>query len=568
LEQNDGEELPVKTLHVQLRDLMDTKGVRQVPVEGSWRMDSNRDGEFIFLKKDVQLDAWNALDTSDKNALNAFVQKYPKSPFLSDATAFIQEIEAKDAKKRQIDEAQRKVDAEKAAFEHAMTNPSAYNLNQFLKNYPLSTYFKNIEKRLAEAEEEAAWKQAKYQNSITAYRLFIKGYPNSDLVDGANKRIEEKEKALEDAEKRKYEQPKPPVIFVTPKVETLVPIEQPKPTIVENPKEKEVQSIENKKIKKVVVPLFLHNITLFLLAGSLISGFYIFWVMFPHIKSNTNNESKQTNFSVIEPTKSVLDTQKTLAIGVSKVESSTPSISTALIEPAMVKVAGGTFQMGDNFGDAEASKDEQPVHSVTLSDYYIGKYEVSQAEWKAVMGGKNPSNFKGDNLPVEQVSWEDVQIFIKKLNEQSGKKYRLPTEAEWEFAARERGKKVRFGNGKDIVDPSEINFDASASDKKSYSVMGTYRQKTVSVSSLSSNALGLYHMSGNVYEWCSDWYDENYYKNSSLSNPKGAVSGSDRVLRGGSWLVNPDHCRSMHRNRIMPTYRNSRLGFRLASSFL
>jgi outer membrane protein OmpA-like peptidoglycan-associated protein len=197
LEGNEGTELPVKTLHVQLRDLMDIKGVRQVPIEGSWKMDSNRDGEFIFLKKDVQADTWNALDKSDKNALKAFVIKYPNSVFSAEATAFIQEIEAKEVEKRQKDEAERKVEVEKQAYERAKANPTAYNLNQFLKMYPLSIYAENIEKRLAEAEEEAAWKEAKNQKSITAYRNFMRRYPQSGFAAEANKRIEAIEAALE-----------------------------------------------------------------------------------------------------------------------------------------------------------------------------------------------------------------------------------------------------------------------------------------------------------------------------------------------------------------------------------
>ena len=231
-------------------------------------------------------------------------------------------------------------------------------------------------------------------------------------------------------------------------------------------------------------------------------------------------------------------------------------------EPEMVTVNGGTFQMGDVMGDNEYPE-EKPVHSVTLNTFYLGKYEVSQAEWVAVMGS-NPSYFKGDNLPVETVSYEDVQIYLKKLNAKTGKNYRLPTEAEWEYAAREGGKNRRFGNGKNTIDPLEINFDASAEYKKSYSNTGTYRAKTVGVSSFSPNMLGLYNMSGNVWEWCSDWYGT--YSSSSQTNPQGATSGSYRVFRGGSCGSYPQDCRASYRNYDSPTYRGNYLGFRVASA--
>jgi outer membrane protein OmpA-like peptidoglycan-associated protein/uncharacterized caspase-like protein len=241
LEKNEVTVLPVKTLFSDLRNLMDVKDVRQVPVEGSWKMESNRDGEFIFLKKDVEADTWNALDKSDKNALNAFVQKYPNSVFLSEAMGFIQKIEQKEAKKREAVEAERQKEVEKQTFERAMANPTVYNLNQFLKNYPLSIYAKNIEERLAEAEEEAAWKQAKYQDSITAYRLFMKGYPKSGFAEEAIKRIENKEAALEEAEKKKQEPPTAPVVVVT--IESV---------IIENPKEEEPQIVVNQPVKTTI----------------------------------------------------------------------------------------------------------------------------------------------------------------------------------------------------------------------------------------------------------------------------------------------------------------------------
>ena len=227
-----------------------------------------------------------------------------------------------------------------------------------------------------------------------------------------------------------------------------------------------------------------------------------------------------------------------------------------------VLVKGGCYQMGDTFG--EGYKDEKPVHEVCVDDFYMGRYEVTQGEWQKIMGS-NPSRFKnGDHYPVEKVSWNDItENFLPKLNRRSGKSYRLPTEAEWEYAAREGGKKVRFGNGKDIADPREINFDGSAEKKKSYSRTGVYREKTTKVGSFTPNSLGLYDMSGNVWEWCSDWYGKNYYDSSSRNNPEGLGSGSNRVLRGGSWFFNPRYVRAANRFYDSPDNSIINLGFRL-----
>jgi formylglycine-generating enzyme required for sulfatase activity len=547
LEGNEGTELPVKTLHVQLRDLMDIKGVRQVPIEGSWKMDSNRDGEFIFLKKDVELDTWNALDKTDKIALKAFVIKYPNGVFSAEAMALIEEIEeieAKEAEKRQKDEANRKIEAEKQAFERAKKSGTKESLSNFIFDYPLSIYRSEARKLLEIAEEAAAWKEAKRKNLLSAFLDFQEIYGSGQYGDECQKRIDSFRKP---APPPGVELPKPPVVVVTPKIETLALIEQPKPTIVENPKEKEVQYIENKKIKKVVVPLFLHNITLFLLAGSLISGFYLFWVMFPHAKSNINNESKQTNSSKIEPTKSVLDIKDTLPTAGFKVVLSTSSVSTPLIEPKMVKVEGGTFQMGSN-----AEDDEKPIHPVKLSTFYIGKYEVTQVEWRAVMG-KNPkylTKFKGDNMPVHSVSWNDIQDFLKKLNA-CGKKYRLPTEAEWEFAARggTNTKGYTYSGSNDI---KSVAWLYENSGNKAHAVGGR-----------NANELGVYDMSGNVLEWCQDWY-KGYPGSSGVID----LTSSDRVIRGGNWGGYDGFCRLACRSYYSLTYRNDNLGFRLATSSL
>ena len=214
----------------------------------------------------------------------------------------------------------------------------------------------------------------------------------------------------------------------------------------------------------------------------------------------------------------------------------------------MVWVEGGTFRMGDTSeqgGDAES--DEKPVHSVTLSGYYIGKTEVTQALWKAVMGN-NPSRFKGDNLPVEWVSWNDCQEFIRKLNALTGQHFRLPTEAEWEFACRggnnSRGYKYSGSNNLGSVAWYDDNSGV----------------KTHPVATRSPNELGIYDMSGNVWEWCADWYGD--YSSGAQTNPKGPYGGSYRVYRGGSWGVG--NCRSSYRYYYYPTIRGNCLGLRLA----
>lgn len=200
----------------------------------------------------------------------------------------------------------------------------------------------------------------------------------------------------------------------------------------------------------------------------------------------------------------------------------------------MVYVKGGTFQMGSNDGDS----DEKPKHSVTLSDFYIGKYEVTQKQWREIMGN-NPSNFKNcDNCPVEKVSWNDVQEFIKKLNQKTGKNYRLPTEAEWEYAA-------KGGNqSKGTIYSGSNNIDEVA----------WYREnsgsKTHPAGQKKPNELGIYDMSGNVYEWCNDWYGN--YSAGSQRNPQGSSSGARRVLRGGSWGSIAGNCRVSNRINSAP----------------
>ena len=219
--------------------------------------------------------------------------------------------------------------------------------------------------------------------------------------------------------------------------------------------------------------------------------------------------------------------------------------------------------MGDTFDDG--GKDEKPVHKTCVNDFYLEKHEVMQSEWIEIMGD-NPSHFKdcGDNCPVENVSWNDIQKFFSKINRQTGMNYRLPTEAEWEFAARERGKKVRFGTGKDFIASEEANIDGRSKYKKSYSRIGVNRERTLPVKSFSPNKLGLYDMAGNVWEWVYDRYGRKYYSNSSINNPQGPESGTFRTMRGGSWRSQPKHSRASFRFYSASAFWSSGVGFRIA----
>ncbi len=216
----------------------------------------------------------------------------------------------------------------------------------------------------------------------------------------------------------------------------------------------------------------------------------------------------------------------------------------------MIRVEGGTFTMGATSEQgSDAYDDEKPAHQVTVSTFSIGETEVTQELWQAVMGS-NPSRFSGPRRPVEKVSWEDCQNFIRELNSLTGRRFRLPTEAEWEYAAR-GGKKA---NGHKYAGSSAID-NVAWYDSNSGS-------QTHDVATKRANELGLYDMSGNVWEWCQDWYGS--YSSNSQTNPAGASSGSYRLFRGGSWYDNASYCRVSFRNYYTPSFRYYDLGLRLA----
>jgi formylglycine-generating enzyme required for sulfatase activity len=222
--------------------------------------------------------------------------------------------------------------------------------------------------------------------------------------------------------------------------------------------------------------------------------------------------------------------------------------------PEMVVIPLGTFLMGskdDPFAKTPPSKDEQPQHLVSIRSFSIGKYEVTQEQWYSLMGN-TPSNFKGRTLPVEQVSWNDTQEFIQKLNAKTGKTYRLPTEAEWEYAAR-AGSQTEFSFGDNESELGKYSWFYSNSSNQTHPV-----------GEKQPNAFGLFDMHGNVWEWTQDCWNENYVGAPNDGSAWTQGDCSRRVLRGGSWNYNPQVLRSAFRGRFTTAFRNDNVGFRVA----
>ena len=276
----------------------------------------------------------------------------------------------------------------------------------------------------------------------------------------------------------------------------------------------------------------------------------------PQKKSGTSSKNTTTKQRSSSSSSSSAGSNRSGGTSPATIQSSSDGavlmVSLGNVSFRMIRVDGGTFTMG---ATAEQGSDaytvEKPAHLVTLSTYYMGETEVTQELWEAVMGS-NPSKFKGSRRPVEYVSWEDCQDFIRRLNQRTGRNFRLPTEAEWEYAARGGNKSYGY----------KYAGGSSSGDVAWY--YGNSGNQTHDVATKRANELGLYDMSGNVWEWCQDWYSESYYSSSSQTNPTGPSSGSFRVYRGGSWYDNARSCRVSYRNRSTPASRNFILGLRLA----
>jgi sulfatase modifying factor 1 len=218
-----------------------------------------------------------------------------------------------------------------------------------------------------------------------------------------------------------------------------------------------------------------------------------------------------------------------------------------------VLIKGGCFQMGDVFDDGD--REERPVHEVCVDDFYLGRTEVTQGQWQAIKS-RNPSKHKdGDQFPVEDMSWKDALDYIKELNQKSGRYFRFPTEAEWEYAAREGGRKEKWSGTNTESEVDAISWNDNNSGGNAHPVA----QKR-------PNAFGLYDMTGNVCEWVADWYDNSYYKEAPRSNPGGPGRGGDRAYRGGSFKDKPKDARTTKREKKSDRRGDQTLGFRLALS--
>jgi formylglycine-generating enzyme required for sulfatase activity len=222
-------------------------------------------------------------------------------------------------------------------------------------------------------------------------------------------------------------------------------------------------------------------------------------------------------------------------------------------------IPAGEFYMGSPANEEERLEDEGPVHKVKISKpFFMSKFPVTQEQYE-IITGNNPSDLISPNLPVESVLWEEAVEFCTKLSHRKGKLFRLPTEAEWEYACR-AGTTTQFNTG-ETISTDHANYNGNYIYGNGH--IGVYRKKAIDVGSLIPNAFGLYDMHGNVWEWCSDWYDVNYYTSSPIIDPQGPSSGICRVLRGGTWSMYPSVCRSARRHRFSPDGRYSLYGFRV-----
>jgi len=224
----------------------------------------------------------------------------------------------------------------------------------------------------------------------------------------------------------------------------------------------------------------------------------------------------------------------------------------------LVLVPAGEFEMGSPMEELKRDDDEAQHHIKLTKPFYMGKFEITQLQYRVIMN-ENNSKFGGDKLPIENVNWYEACRFLKKLSDKTGAKFRLPTEAEWEYACR-AGTTTAFNTGS-TIDSDFANYNAK--DAYADGIIGTYLDRTCEVGKYQPNAFGLYDMHGNVWEWCSDIYEKDYYKITPTIDPKGPQEGGSRVIRGGGWDEKAHKCRSANRDSRWPKTDRANIGFRV-----
>lgn len=477
-------------------------------------------GQFVFHKTSQEAPAWAAACAKNQVVdYEFFIQKFPTSLFAKEAAQRIEKLK------------------ETAAWQKALQRNTETAFLDYLQQFPHGANAASAKQKMHDIAEEQKWQIAKRRDSLIAYIEYKDAYPKGKYVaeaDDAMTAIRQRDKQQHEAAKiagqaqeakiAEQQQRETELREAAEKARLEKAAAEAKEKEERERKEAEEKKKESEKIayriesqvNTEVKPSFFYQYR-FALGGAAL--FLVFMLIWKYSGKDTNENNANT--------------------------SSANQIQVPNFD--MVYVEGGTFKMGSNNGE----EDEKPVHKVTLSSFNIGKYEVTQTQWKAIMGN-NPSKFQNcDDCPVENVSWYDIEEFLKKLNQKTGKNYSLPTEAEWEYAARggKQSKGYEYA-GSDTID-NVAQYD------------GNNNKSTKSVGSKSPNELGIYDMSGNVWEWCNDLYDENYYKNSPANNPTGATEGKYRVLRGGSWLNSAAYCRVASRSYLNPAYRDVNFGFRL-----
>ena len=504
---------------------------QQTPMGSPLQVQGHQGGQLVFYFREDEESEWLQLSSSAEGC-RTYLTKYPEGKYRSLA----EEIVAKYQYNK--------------AWQQAKIAGTKYALLDFERDFPNSSPVLSgeLHRQLVYIEEEELWAEACQFNTVSAYRMYLTRSVlknHTAEASAAIKDITEKDHEYIAWEKAKqlntqaafetYLKDYPQGTYATRAIRILGQLwVEAERNQYSNPLSKEridqepvlaklnTNALGPAKKEPVThlklrwdVTLSIIGLILLVLLGNKIIGLFS-----TERKSEAESETKLEKISE----KIISDLHK-----------------------SMVFVPGGEFQMGSNDGDS----DEKPVHTVALSGFYIGKTEVTQAQWWAIMGN-NPSAFKNcDKCPVEQVSWDDVQEFIQKLNAKTGKTYRLPTEAEWEYVARGGKNSTYTYAGSDNVEEVAW-YDSNAGGK-------THR-----VARKQASELDLYDMSGNLYEWCQDWYDENYYSKSPSKAPQGPDKGYNRVIRGGSWYNGSADVRVANRNLFLPSDGVDNVGFRLA----